>query len=252
MKNAFITGVSRGFGYAMAKKLLAEGYRVYGCSRTRPDEILDHERFHWAAIDLSRTEHLSTSLQAILTRWGCSTFNLVVLNAGLFGPSPRPATQVNLDDFKNVLDVNLVANKVILDLLLTDYGIAQCLFCASIAGVRLRAGTLAYGVSKAALNALAHVYAQEHQQTFFAVLGLCNLQTGLLQNALNGPEVDRFPDIASLRDRASTADYVTSPEQRADHVWELLHSGFEKYLKSGLFTEIRDLISDHMHFRRGA
>lgn len=244
MKSVFITGVSRGFGCAMAKKLLAEGYRVYGCSRTRPEEIPDHERFHWAAIDLSRTERLSSSLQAILTQWGCSDFDLVVLNAGLFGPSPRPAAQVNLNDFKNVLDVNLVANKVILDLLLTDYGVRQCLFCASIAGVRLRAGTLAYGVSKAALNALAHVYAQEHPQTFFAVLGLCNLQTGLLQNALNGPEVERFPEIAALRNRALTADYVTPPEQRADQVWELFRSGFEKRLQSGIFAEIRGLIAN--------
>lgn len=226
----------------MAKKLLDEGYRVYGCSRTHPEELLGHEQFNWAPVDLSRTDCLKSSMQVILTQWGSSDFDLVILNAGLFGPSPRPASQVSLDDFKNVLDVNLIANKVILDVLLPYYGVRQCLFSASIAGVRLRAGTLAYGVSKAALNALAHVYAQEHSQTFFAVLGLCNLQTGLLQNALNGPEVESFPEIVALRNRALKADYVTLPDQRADQVWELLCNGFEKRFQSGIFTEIRSLI----------
>jgi NAD(P)-dependent dehydrogenase (short-subunit alcohol dehydrogenase family) len=243
MKSVFITGASRGFGHAMAQKLLAEGFQVYSCSRTCPPDLNLHERFHWAAIDLSLTEKLGQCLQTQLMQWGVRDFDLVVLNAGQFGPSPRPALQVSLCEFTNVLDVNLIANKIILDCLLGQYQVRQCLFCASIAGVRLRAGTLGYGVSKAALNALALVYAKEHPETFFAVLGLCNLQTNLLQNALNGPHVEQFPEIVALRDRALTANYVTHPVQRAEQVWQLYSEGFGKKLESGVFSEVRNLIT---------
>lgn len=241
MRSVLITGASRGFGHAMAQKLLAEGFQVYSCSRTCPVDLNAHERFHWAAIDLSLTENLHLCLQAQLKDWGIRNFDLVVLNAGQFGPSPRPAITVSLSELMYVLDVNLIANKIILDCLLSQFQIPQFLFCASIAGVRLRAGTLGYGVSKAALNALAQIYANEHPKTFFAVLGLCNLQTSLLTNALNGPYVEQFPEIAALRDRASTENYVTHPKQRAEQVWELFNEGFEKQLESGVFSEIRNL-----------
>ncbi|MBO1540732.1 SDR family oxidoreductase [Pseudomonas sp. OA65] len=240
MKSVFITGVSRGFGQALARKFLAEGYQVYGCSRTPPD-MLHHPCFHWGAVDMSRPEPLAAELEALFTQWRCDTFDLVVLNAGMFGPSPRKASDISLGEFQTVLNVNLIANKIILDLLLSRFSIKQCLFCASIAGVRLRAGTLAYGVSKAALNAMAQVYASENPQSFFAVLGLCNMQTDLLKNALDGPHVRDFPEICALRDRATSEGYVTPATQRAEQVWDLFDGGLHKYLVSGQFKEIRTL-----------
>ncbi|WP_137820971.1 SDR family NAD(P)-dependent oxidoreductase [Pseudomonas sp. D(2018)] len=242
MKTAFVTGVSRGFGKAMASRLLAEGFRVFGCSRGRPEQLLREKRFHWCRIDLSRIEDVDSLLNEFLRSHNCTGFDLVVLNAGLFGPSPRPATSMPLNELEYVLNVNLLANKVVLDRLLTSYQVDQCLVSASIAGVRLRAGTLCYGVSKAALNALCQIYALEHPATFFAVLGLCNLETGLLRAALGGPHVDGFPEIAALRDRASSSDYVVPVERRVDQVWTLYSDGFAGRLTSGQFQEVRSLV----------
>lgn len=241
-RRAFVTGVSRGFGKAIGERLLAEGFEVYGCSRSAPPALLGHPRFRWCRLDLADTARIQDELARFLDREGCARFDLVLLNAGMFGPSPRGATEVALDAFRQVLDVNLVANKALLDALLSRCRIDQCLASASIAGVRLRAGTLSYGVSKAALNALLQVYAQEHPETFFAVLGLCNMRTGLLEEALAGERVAQFPDIVALRERATQAGYVTPPETRAEQVWQLFRRGFGERLESGRFCEIRSLV----------
>ncbi len=243
MKTAFVTGVSRGFGKAMASRLLAEGFRVFGCSRTSPEDLLQKEHFHWFRIDLSRVDEIDTCVTQFLLAHDCTGFDLVLLNAGLFGPSPKPATAMLLDELGYVLSVNLLANKVLLDRLLTSFQVDQCLVSASIAGVRLRAGTLCYGVSKAALNALCQVYALEHPETFFAVLGLCNLETDLLRDALSGPNVEKFPEIAALRERASSPEYVTPVERRAEQVWALYCAGFASHLTSGRFLEVRSLVN---------
>lgn len=246
MKTAFVTGVSQGFGKAMAEKLLDEGFRVFGCSRTRPEGLLGHERFHWAAIDLSQARSVEPQIRQLLSEQGRIVFDLVFLNAGRFGPTPRPARDVPRNEFVDVLNLNVLANKIVLDLLLSEHRIKQCVFSASIAGVRMRAGMLSYAVSKAALNALAHIYALEHTETFFAVLGLCNLHTRLLRDALAGERVDAFPEVASLRERVRDSRHLTSTSTRAEEVWSLYQSGFDRHLKSGVFQDIRGL------FLRGA
>jgi NAD(P)-dependent dehydrogenase (short-subunit alcohol dehydrogenase family) len=35
-KITLITGVSRGFSYAMAEELIRQGYTVFGCARSAP------------------------------------------------------------------------------------------------------------------------------------------------------------------------------------------------------------------------
>lgn len=48
---ALVTGVSSGIGFAIAEKLLADGWRVIGASRREPD--LDHPNLTWVCADLS-------------------------------------------------------------------------------------------------------------------------------------------------------------------------------------------------------
>ena len=48
----FISGVSSGLGYGLAKVYLAMGHEVYGCSRRKPKDLVD-QGLHFAAIDLA-------------------------------------------------------------------------------------------------------------------------------------------------------------------------------------------------------
>jgi 3-oxoacyl-[acyl-carrier protein] reductase len=42
--NILVSGVSRGVGIAICKKILAEGHSVYGISRTHSDEVKEYKR----------------------------------------------------------------------------------------------------------------------------------------------------------------------------------------------------------------
>jgi NAD(P)-dependent dehydrogenase (short-subunit alcohol dehydrogenase family) len=53
---AVVTGCSSGIGYAIARTLLQQGWRVTGLSRSQPQ--IAHANFRWAAADLADTVRL--------------------------------------------------------------------------------------------------------------------------------------------------------------------------------------------------
>lgn len=244
MKKAFITGVSSGFGLAMAKKLLEENYFVYGCSRTLPKQLKNHKNFKYHAIDLLDLRRINQNLD-ILFNSTSQKIDFVFLNAGIFGPPPDLANRVELADFQDVLNTNMTANKIILDYLINhDFSIDRCIISSSIAGVRLRAGTLSYSVSKAALNALIKIYALENPSIFFILIGLCNMDTKLGRTLIAENNIELFPDLQELSERVNDAGYVVKPNDRAEHVYNLLTSNnFKTKIESGNFFDIRKLIN---------
>ena len=61
--NILVSGVSRGVGIAICKKILAEGHSVYGISRTHSDEVKELQaqfpnQFFFYSFDLSDTENV--------------------------------------------------------------------------------------------------------------------------------------------------------------------------------------------------
>ena len=61
--NILVSGVSRGVGIAICKKILAEGHSVYGISRTHSDEVKELQaqfpnQFFFHSFDLSDTENV--------------------------------------------------------------------------------------------------------------------------------------------------------------------------------------------------
>ena len=61
--NILVSGVSRGVGIAICKKILAEGHTVYGISRTHSDEVKELQaqfpnQFFFYSFDLSDTENV--------------------------------------------------------------------------------------------------------------------------------------------------------------------------------------------------
>lgn len=244
-KKAFITGVSSGIGLAMAKKLLDEGYFVYGCSRTIPRELNKNAKFKHFKIDLSKFWIIKRSLEVLFKDEKSKKFDLVFLNAGIFGTPPNLASKVKLDNFQNVLDVNLTANKIVLDYLINKgFSINICLVSSSIAGVRLRAGTLSYAVSKAALNALIKIYALENPKIFFALIGLCNVDTKLGRMLISKKNIHLFPELLELSQKVNILGYVVTPSERIEHLYKLLISkDFKQKIESGCFIDIRTLIN---------
>ncbi|HIT33712.1 MAG TPA: SDR family oxidoreductase [Candidatus Faecousia intestinigallinarum] len=80
MKVILITGVSSGFGRAMALALAAQGHRVYGVSRRIPEQaLLDVLAGHFQ-LDLCKPNSAQEAVDGVLTRAG--RLDVLINNAG--------------------------------------------------------------------------------------------------------------------------------------------------------------------------
>ncbi|WP_338639776.1 SDR family oxidoreductase [Burkholderia pyrrocinia] len=241
MKSILVTGVSAGIGKALARLYLERGYQVCGMSRRPPGELAGHPNMHFAACDMRNLHEAQEVASRLLDQVGHAPPEIVFLNAGKFGDAPRLAHETTPSQFEDVLALNLLANKAILDVCFTRAKKPECIvISSSISAIRPRAGMLSYAVSKAALNTLAQVYRQENPEVFFAVLGLCSVDTDLAAAVRKaGPS---FPELCALRERVLQPGYLVSAQDRAVHVAAVVDQRDRLGVVSGQFHEIRELI----------
>lgn len=241
MRTVFITGASTGIGHALAKLYLSRGFRVCSVSRRAPKELAYHPDMIFVQYDLTRCDGIPAMVDELLNRAENASPEIVFLNAGTFGSPPKRADETPIVEFQEILAINLVAVKAVLDACLSRAERPRCVvFSASISALRPRAGMLSYAVSKAAINALAQVYGIENPDIFFAVLGLCNVDTKVAKTIMQAD--DRFDDLVALRGRAKKIPgYLSSPDERARHLAAILEQRTQLGLQSGLFKEIREL-----------
>lgn len=168
MKTVLITGVSSGIGHALAKDYLDEGARVWGASRRTPDDLQQHPAFSFASLDLN----LPVEIPAVLSRLlaGVEALDLVILNAGRLGEFGDLA-EADLAELKTTMQINVWANKVLLDWLFQQkIALGQVVAVSSGASVNGNRGWSGYSISKAALNMLTRLYAKERPETHFCAL----------------------------------------------------------------------------------
>lgn len=246
MKHALITGTSSGIGLALTNQLLAMGYQVHGIGRQAP--ALAHQAgYSHHLCDLSDIGNLTTEMMRFLgPRENVRCFNFVALNAGQFCQAMRRVSDTPMEEIAYLLELNCLANKTVLDALFrSGIEVPLCAVSTSIAGQRARAGNGGYAISKAALNMMMELYALEHPQTFFAVIGLCAVNTflGNQVGTLSLPDDPAFAEQSRLRARLPGTGYVVTPEERAGHLLSLLLPAHDPRVQSGKFVEIRDLVN---------
>jgi NAD(P)-dependent dehydrogenase (short-subunit alcohol dehydrogenase family) len=104
---AIVTGASSGLGERFARVLLAAGANVVAVAR-RADRLASLAEGNDAVLsvtaDVTKSEQVETIVPAALERFG--RVDVLVNNAGL--GKPGPAVTQSLEDFRYVLDVNLV------------------------------------------------------------------------------------------------------------------------------------------------
>lgn len=241
----FITGVSSGIGEALAELYLQKGFTVFGTSRRQPYRLMGHPNFRFRAFDLSKPGDIGELFRENFADVLAHGIDVLFLNAGVSGKVPARSEEFSLEEVQHVLCVNVLANKAILDLMLSStHRPTACVLSASMAGVRFRAGTLPYSLSKAALSALGGVYAEENPEIFFFVLGLCNVDTGLSRQVSFSQRAADFPDLQSLRQRALSPGYMVSPAKRANDIARVIDAPQTYGVKSGLFVDIRTVLAN--------
>jgi NAD(P)-dependent dehydrogenase (short-subunit alcohol dehydrogenase family) len=232
----FITGVSSGIGLSLAEVLLERGDRVYGVSRREP-KLKDHANFRFRSVDLSTFTMVPGTLNELLA--GVGKLDLAILNAGVLGKI-GDLRDTSLDDMRHVFDVNVWANKLVIDTLLSSASkVAQIVAISSGVAGHSGRGWNAYAISKTALNSLIGLYAAEEPETHFSALAPGIVDTAMQDQISGLPEDPRYGDFEYLREAKGTP-LMPKPEEAA----ERLLKGMNEALKepSGSFLDIHSLL----------
>jgi NAD(P)-dependent dehydrogenase (short-subunit alcohol dehydrogenase family) len=172
-KIALITGASQGIGAAVAKAYAKEGAHVILLARNVAGlEVLDDEIKALGGsatimpVDLLKLEALDQLGPVLYERFG--KLDIFVGNAGMLG-TLGPLTHADPKEFQKVMDINVMANYRLirtLDPLLKASDAGRVILVSTGASVtKGRAYWGAYAISKAGLESMANVYAQECAQT---------------------------------------------------------------------------------------
>jgi NAD(P)-dependent dehydrogenase (short-subunit alcohol dehydrogenase family) len=169
---ALVTGASRGIGYATALALAKAGAHIVAVARTTGglEELDDAIRAVGGSatlvpVDLTDSEAIVRLGAALFERHG--KLDVLVGNAGVAGPS-SPLGHIELKKWTETIAVNLTANFQLIRCLepllkLSDAG--RAVFLTSGSAVKAPAYRGPYAVSKAALESLARVWANETATT---------------------------------------------------------------------------------------
>jgi NAD(P)-dependent dehydrogenase (short-subunit alcohol dehydrogenase family) len=196
---ALVTGAGRGLGLALARALLARGWRV----------VVDARRTgHLAAAlpgavvvpgDVTEPAHRDALAGAVhgLAPGGRARLDLLVNNASDLGPSPLPRlAEVALPAVRQVLETNLLAPLALTQAFLPALRAAggAVLNLSSDAAVEAYPGWGAYGASKAALDQLTAVLAAEEPGLAVYAVDPGDMRTEMHQAAFPGEDISDRPE----------------------------------------------------------
>jgi len=229
-KNILITGVSSGLGEALAKTYLENGDSVYAIGKTLPKKLDRYPHFFFFPYDLSETFTLQSSIKEFVKN---HSFDMVILNAGILGEI-QELTKTDLMDAKEVMEINVWANKELIALLSTHSNVKQIIGISSGAALIGSKGWGAYALSKTALNMLLNVYAKELPAIHFTALAPGVIDTPMVRHIIENVDDRKFSAAKKLKESS-----ILTPQQAA----ELLINTFPKLLdyESGSFLDIRTL-----------
>jgi NAD(P)-dependent dehydrogenase (short-subunit alcohol dehydrogenase family) len=196
MPLAIITGSSRGLGLALARALAQRGWALVLDARGGAE--LERAARELGAItevvalpgDVADDWHRGALVEA-----AGDHVDLLVNNASLLGPSPQPPLgRYPLDTLERVYQVNVLAPLALTQLVLprmADRG--AIVNVSSDAALEPYAGWGGYGSSKAALDQLSAILAEEHPALRIYSVDPGDMRTRMHQEAFPGEDISDIP-----------------------------------------------------------
>ncbi len=195
MPNALIVGTSRGIGLGLVREFASRGWDVTATVRSAAGAP-ELAKLAEASDGKLRIETVDTadvtSGEALRSRLGAETFDLVLVNAGVGGPAGKNPRTVSRDEFADLLVTNALGPVRLAELLAKqlrpDTGVVGFMTSqlGSVAG-NTNGGIELYRASKAALNSMVRSFAARHKDKGLAVLAL---HPGWVRTDMGGPNAD--------------------------------------------------------------
>ena len=211
MKNVIITGTSRGIGIELVKTFSRNNFNVFSLTRDyKSVSNLKLKNVHSFYLDISNEKSISKTVSEIVN---CvDSVDILINNAGSL--INKPFLETTLNDFQRVYSVNVfgvaILIKQLFKFLNLDSNIVNISSIGGISGSSKFPGLSIYSSSKAALNILTEMLAEEFKDTQikFNNLALGAVQTEMLSEAFPGHKAKISPkQMASFIFKFSTQDY---------------------------------------------
>jgi NAD(P)-dependent dehydrogenase (short-subunit alcohol dehydrogenase family) len=191
---ALVTGAGRGLGLALARALLANGWRVVADARRAGHLSAALPSAVVVPGDVTDPAHRA-ALAAAVDRFG--RLDLLVSNASDLGPSPLPnLADVPLTAARQVLETNVLAPLALAQAFLPRLRAAHgtIINVSSDAAVEPYPGWGAYGASKAALDQVSAVLAAEEPGLSVYAVDPGDMRTEMHQAAFPGEDISDRPE----------------------------------------------------------
>ncbi len=231
MRKILITGVSSGLGAALAEACLARGDDVYGLGRHDNKALHNKPGYYFLPVDLSDVELLRENIKEFLRH---HHFDLAILNAGQLGEI-KELGETSLAELRRIFDLNVLANKQIIDALDLHAKVDQVAAVSSGAAINGHKGWGSYSISKAALNIMIKVYAEEKPWTHFSAIAPGVVMTPMLKELFDTADPALFPSVQRLRE-----GLILSPEVAAERFLKACEVTRVKH-PSGSFLDVRTM-----------
>lgn len=190
MPTLLITGANRGIGYALVQQYLGLGYEVHATYRSDKGatELLGLEKTESSlychqldVTDYNGVNKLKTKLPAL---------DLLINNAGYYGPKGYGFGDTDLDEWRRVLEINTIAPLKLVEILypLLKQGSLKRIACLSSKvgsmADNTSGGGYIYRSSKAAINSVVKSLSIDLAGEGFSVVAL---HPGWVQTDMGGP-----------------------------------------------------------------
>lgn len=199
---ALVTGASRGIGYFTALELARAGAHVIACARTvggleELDDVIKAAGGSATLVpfDLSDMEAIDRLGASIFERWG--KLDILVANAGILGVI-APVAHVEAKVFDRVMTTNVTSMWRLvrsLEPLLVKSDAGRAILLSSGVATNPRAFWGAYAMSKAAVETMGRIWAEEMAHTPLKI-NMVNpgaTRTAMRAQAMPGEDPETLP-----------------------------------------------------------
>lgn len=211
MTTVLITGANRGLGLEFARQYRAEGVAVIACCRA-PAKADSLNALGVAVMELDVGE--PDSIAALAKALEGRAIDILIANAGIWGPQAQRADSCDPDAILETLKINAVAPfrlaRALKPNLLAGKARKLAVLTSKMGSITdSSGGTIAYRASKAALNMIMHTVSKDWARDGISV-GI--FHPGWVQTDMGGPNapLDAKTAISRLRLRIAELSPETS------------------------------------------